>query len=279
MTPLPCSSACVREFWSACVPHWRGDVAQCARELHAFVGPLSEVCLRGCALPLRPGLVLPDAGNATVVHADTEDGACVDDDLALVVLGDGGPRLVRGPVVRLDPGVATTEPPHPTLPAHVDALVDRLAPRRVALWGASRGCAFLQRVLIESRHPDLVAGICLRSHLARAQYHDGAFWVLNGTSGWRRTPTPRPRRLLFVTGDRDEVVTPSMGPGGALLGPDDSALAWAHAWGHGGPPRAWTRHGDAWSALDYGQVRAVRRHDAGHDVDAVDEMLAWSFLA
>lgn len=265
MTRLPCSLACEREFWSACVPHW--NVRRCAQELHVHVGPLAEVCLRGCALPLQQGLVLADAGNATVVRPG-DDG-----DVALVVLGDDAPRILGGPVVRLPPGVATTEPPHPTLPEHVDALVDRLAPRRVVLWGTSRGCAFLQRVFLTSRRPNLVAGVCLRSHLAHAQYHDGAFW-----SGTTRVATPVPRRLLFVTGDRDDVVTPHLGPGGPLIGPDDTALAWAHAWGYGGAARPWTAHDGAWSSLDYGRVRAVRRHDAGHDTDGVDEMLAWAFL-
>ena len=272
---LPCTVACEREFWDSCVPYWRGDVRHCAAELAAFVGPLTGPCMRGCALPLRIGLVISEAANATVVHPGEQD----DSLLALIHFGEDVPRLLRGPVLQMDAGAVTTEPPHPTHTAHVDVLLDRLAPRRVALTGTSRGCAFLQRVFIESRHPNLAGGVCLRSQLAHAQYHDGSFWTYEGV----RAPTPLPRPLLFVAGARDDVVQneqsttePPRSPGGRMLRLDATALAWASP---SRRPRDWIRNNDEWSHLDYDHIRVVLRHGRGHDVDETDMLLAWSFLA
>lgn len=171
-----------------------------------------------------------------------------------------------------------------TLLAHLAAF-DNVSPT-FTLYGYSNGAALANRILIEIDDSRIVNAITDGSQLNTLQYRPntgGSFYSGGTNNAYTQTKAPVVRRLLQITGGADGVIPATGGEsaigdgeGGKLnfVPWDDSALAYAAAWGHGGG-KATPSPDDATTAkATYlsGRVVACNFKGGGHVIGPTDAL-------
>lgn len=154
------------------------------------------------------------------------------------------------------------------------------------LYGWSNGAALANRILIENDDPRIVGVITDGSQLNVNQYRNGNFYI-GGASNEYTAVKPASkiarRRLLQIVCGRDDIVPAD---GGKSVIPDgtpdhgtlmivpwqESALAFAAAWGHTGGMAALDPDNGATAQAAYldGRVTAVIFKDLGHVAGAFE---------
>ena len=148
------------------------------------------------------------------------------------------------------------------------------------LYGFSNGAALSNRILIENDDPRIAWAITDGSQLNTLQYHGGKFYV-GGSDNAYTTPKAAltPRRVLQITGARDDTIPATGGPsvipdglGGVVNFVDwqVSANAYARAYGYTGGQASLSPNDANTAQASYlnGQVVAVNFKSGGHVLGA-----------
>ena len=148
------------------------------------------------------------------------------------------------------------------------------------LYGFSNGAALTNRILIENDDPRIAWAITDGSQLNTRQYRAGAFYVGGSDNAYTtRKAALTPRRVLQITGARDDTIPATGGPsvipdglGGVVNFVDwqVSANAYARAYGYTGGQASLSPDDANTAQASYlnGQVVAVNFKSGGHVLGA-----------